>query len=306
MSESQFSSPAPVEPAADVRPFPGPRGAVLLVLLLIGMQVAGGVLLGIVLVVVDHTKMPVGRASLIAAGAVLIQLLSFVPVLGWGVRKTGHPWREVFPMGRFRPAILLPLLAAAGGLMILVSEADNWLRLLRPIPNVFAEPFRQLFSGGLPALVALVIVAPLTEELLFRGLILTGFLRRYGAVRAVIYSSILFALSHLNPYQFPAGLAMGLFLGWLYVRTRTLWPCMLMHAAFNAAVFFLPLLDDRWQIHIRGFSARARPGIVELQPAWFDGLGVLLVCLGVGIAMWLTHPVENLARGPLPPPTLTD
>ena len=117
----------------------------------------------------------------------------------------------------------------------------------------------------------------LTEEPLVRGVMLTGLLRRYSVARAVLYSAILFGVMHLNPVQFAAGLATGLFLGWLYTRTRSLWPGIVMHAIYNAHVFLIPAIRDGLDIHIRGFTGPALPGIVEFQPAWFNALGLGLL-----------------------------
>ena len=80
---------------------------------------------------------------------------------------------------------------------------------------------------------AAVVVAPLIEEAVYRGFILGGLLRRYSAPTAILVSAVLFALAHLNPYQFVTAFSGGLLLGWIYVRTRSLWPCVILHALTN-------------------------------------------------------------------------
>ena len=119
-------------------------------------------------------------------------------------------------------------------------------------------------------MIAILAVAPLAEELLFRGVILTGFLRRYGMVRAVVFSAILFAVIHLNPCQIGAAFFGGLFLGWLYLRTGSLWPCIAMHAIYNSQCLSFSALCERWQVQIRGFTEVPSLGLIEFQPAWFD------------------------------------
>jgi membrane protease YdiL (CAAX protease family) len=57
--------------------------------------------------------------------------------------------------------------------------------------NLMTSPFDAVFI--------LVIMAPLTEETLCRGLILNGFLKNYSRRKAMIVSALLFALLHLNP-----------------------------------------------------------------------------------------------------------
>ncbi len=284
-----------VERAPPPKPFPGIGGAILLVLLLTGLQLGGGICLGILSIIVQQFKLPVDEASVMAAGMVAIQLLSFLPVIIFGLQVARRPWQEAMPLARFRPAVLLPLVPGVAGMIILLSEADNLVRFLLPMPDFLAQLFQQLAGGGPWAILALVIVAPVTEELLFRGLILTGFLPRYGPARAIAYTAILFAICHWNPYQLAVGLMMGAFLGWLLVRTRSLWPCMLMHALFNSNFFLTALLRDAWGIHIPGFTGPPAQGIVEFQPLWFDGLGVLLACVSVWGVMALTRGADPAA-----------
>jgi membrane protease YdiL (CAAX protease family) len=75
--------------------------------------------------------------------------------------------------------------------------------------------------------------------MLFRGVILRSFLQQYSRTTALLWSSLLFALAHLNAYQFFTALILGIVLGWLYERTRSLWPSILLHAAFNTFVTYL-------------------------------------------------------------------
>ena len=282
MSESQ-PSPVPAAVAAAALPpsFLNIWGAILLVVLVVVLQIACSFALIVLLVLTGTTK---PSDSQIAMSIVVMNIITFTLVIGFGLWRLRLPWRNVIPLKAFRPLVLLPLVPAACGLGILVSEADNLAQSLG-MPEVFADFFRQLAQGSFWAVIAFVVVAPLTEELLFRGVMLTGLLRRYTVVRAVLYSAILFAISHLNPYQLVVGLATGLFQGWLRIRTRSLWPCIAMHAIFNAQVFLVPMLRDRCQIHIRGFCEVTAPGIVHFQPAWLNAVGVALLLLGIwGVA----------------------
>jgi membrane protease YdiL (CAAX protease family) len=72
--------------------------------------------------------------------------------------------------------------------------------------------------------------------MLFRGVILRGFLRRYSRTFAILWSAALFGIAHLNLYQFMTAFAIGVVGGWLYERCRSLWPCILLHATYNSFV----------------------------------------------------------------------
>ncbi len=100
-------------------------------------------------------------------------------------------------------------------------------------------------TAGPVALVILqtVILAPLAEEGLFRGLML-GRLLPLGDRAAVALSALCFALSHGSGEQFLYALAGGAVLGYLAVRTGRIWPGMLLHSAANAMALLLPRLGE--------------------------------------------------------------
>jgi membrane protease YdiL (CAAX protease family) len=81
-----------------------------------------------------------------------------------------------------------------------------------------------------------VIVAPVVEELIFRGVIMHGLMRNYSAAKAIFYSGLLFALFHMNPWQFPATFVLGVILGWIMLKTRNIGLCIAGHAINNLLV----------------------------------------------------------------------
>ena len=140
----------------------------------------------------------------------------------------------------------------------------------------------------------LVLVAPLTEELLFRGLILRGLLRHYSVRKALLASAVLFTLLHANPWQVVTPMALGLVLGWWFVRTRSLTPCLAAHALLNA----MALTCTAFSFQIRGFNVVPTPGsIAEFQPLWFDLAGLALLLAG----LWSFHRFAPPAPPALPP-----
>jgi uncharacterized protein len=82
--------------------------------------------------------------------------------------------------------------------------------------------------------IALVVVAPIAEEFLFRGIILNRWRERWGTPRALIYSSFFFGFLHPHPI----GLSMfGLIMGLLYLRDKTLWTPIFCHTLNNLLAF---------------------------------------------------------------------
>jgi len=89
-----------------------------------------------------------------------------------------------------------------------------------------------------------VVLAPVIEELFFRGLLLRSIENKFGPRWALWGSSIVFAAVHLQPLQFPALVLIGLVLGWLALRTGRLGPSIWAHVAFNATATASLLLVD--------------------------------------------------------------
>src|SRR5690606_30966839 len=83
----------------------------------------------------------------------------------------------------------------------------------------------------------IVIAAPILEEVIMRGIILDGLLKRYSPVRSILFSSFLFGLLHLNPWQMVSAMVIGIFAGWVYYRTRSLALPILIHATNNLSAF---------------------------------------------------------------------
>ena len=116
---------------------------------------------------------------------------------------------------------------------------------LIPMPDLFYRMFEQLLSDqGLSTFLMLCIAAPLLEELIFRGIILDGFLKNYSHRKAIIWSSLLFGLVHLNPWQFIPAVVLGLFIGWIYWKTSSIFPCIFIHFTANTSSYLSSFFID--------------------------------------------------------------
>jgi membrane protease YdiL (CAAX protease family) len=73
---------------------------------------------------------------------------------------------------------------------------------------------------------------------------LRAFLERYPRGLAISYSALYFGAAHLNIYQFFLAFLLGLLLGWLYERSRSLVPCIVLHGALNTTVVVLSATGD--------------------------------------------------------------
>ena len=138
---------------------------------------------------------------------------------------------------------------AAGVAVALVANSGVWVIEQVAGSDQTQEAADAIVRSGTPGRVigalAVVIAAPLAEELLFRGLLLRALLRRFGAVTAVLVSGAVFAAVHLldpKTVTLLAPLALiGVVAGMRAVRSGELSQSILLHAGFNllAAVALL-------------------------------------------------------------------
>ena len=95
--------------------------------------------------------------------------------------------------------------------------------------------------------ICVCVLAPILEEGIFRGTIERKLLEQNrNPWYAISISAIFFAIAHFNLTQGIIALALGLFIGWIYYRTRNIWYCIFVHALNNtvSTVFFLVTDDD--------------------------------------------------------------
>jgi membrane protease YdiL (CAAX protease family) len=111
------------------------------------------------------------------------------------------------------------------------ETVDVMLKLSETLQNFIKNSDWATF--GLLAFAA-VIVAPVVEEIVFRGILFNYLHRRLGMVGGVVSTSLVFAVFHLNAVSFLVLFALGVVLQLLYIRTKSIFSCMLFHSAHNA------------------------------------------------------------------------
>jgi len=86
----------------------------------------------------------------------------------------------------------------------------------------------------IPTLLVLAVLAPVVEELVFRGLLYGWVAGRWGPLPAFVVSSLVFAAAHAEPAHIVLVLPLGFWFGWLRWRTNSLWPTLITHMINNA------------------------------------------------------------------------
>lgn len=173
---------------------------------------------------------------------IIISLISTYLILQFVLPKMGLRFAEIFHANFNKWSVIvslsiLPIAFAMLGLQVLLSNISIVVLYLFPGADIYSESFDALFSSGISGLLVICVVAPVVEEIIFRGVILRGLLSNYSKCDALIASATLFSLMHLNPIQLIPTLIAGIVLGWLYIKSYSLWPSIIAHMLFNAIPF---------------------------------------------------------------------
>lgn len=190
--------------------------------------------------------------SILVGGVLIAGYMAELAVVWLGARTRSVSFSA--SVGLIRPrrggAVTWAVLAVLGAVAARgFASAYAGLMQLLPIelPGEQTNPLSLFPGGGFSVVVLIlvvVVIAPFTEEVVFRGVLLPAFGERWGAVAGVVVSSFLFAGLHLSAYIFVPIAVAALVFGWMVVRFQSLWPAYVAHATFNGiAVVLLLVLE---------------------------------------------------------------
>ncbi len=133
---------------------------------------------------------------------------------------------------------LVGAFVAGTALFSLVVFAIERLNLPSDLMEAYNGEMEQLFAGSFAlVIVTSLVIAPLVEEIVFRGVLLRALQKGMNTVLAVLISSVLFAVVHSGPIQMAYAFVLGLLLCLVRLKSGSLWGSVCMHIAFNAANF---------------------------------------------------------------------
>ena len=166
-------------------------------------------------------------------------LLTTLFIYFYGYKKSKAPFKEVFAIKLFNPLMLLPIIIILPSMQFLITYLNAEVQQLLPTPPWFWELFERVLNnrfGFWGTVFKVAILAPIIEEILFRGIIMRGLMKNYRGWYAVFMSGLLFSLFHLNPWQMTYTFFLGLLLGWIVLKTKSLPLAIITHSINNLMV----------------------------------------------------------------------
>jgi uncharacterized protein len=225
----------PVEPRREV-PWTAGDAVLGVVLLIPALLVLGGIIfaVGVLLFQLFGIARP-PYFEIVSAGTA-----SFVASIGlvwWLGIKRARGRAADLGLANMRLSLDLPL-ALLGEFVVFIALAVYSLILIQGLGiSVPEQPVVEMFgrtgAGIFLAALFIVVLAPIGEEIFFRGFLYTAFRRQWGVAPALALSSAVFALFHLEPLLFVPMFVIGLILASLFEYRRSLAPAIFLHAINN-------------------------------------------------------------------------
>lgn len=162
---------------------------------------------------------------------VSLPMMLFLVMLYRAIRR-GRLVRVRFSVNGFNPSVLLL------GVVLLVSLVIIMEPLMQLLPEMEVPEGR-----GMYMILALMVVAPIFEELLCRGVILEAVRAKRNAWVACIVSALIFAVMHVEPQAVVNAFVLGLLLGYVYLRTNSIFAPIILHSINNIFAYMFLIFD---------------------------------------------------------------
>lgn len=246
----------------------------------------------------------VGLSLTLFAGAVMLMLYGALPLQSWRMLPGLVITEWVFILGlplfalwltkvNWRTALSLyrpSLLSLVGALVLalasipLIAQVAVWQNHILPFPKELEEQMKALLTsdGTMLSLLFLLFTAALSpaicEEVLFRGAILSGLRTKLNPAVAICITGILFGLIHLMIWRILLTALLGIIIGYVVVRSGSIFPGMLFHFVVNAsAVLVTNFAPESTSALLEDTVTQNLPPIILIAATAAAALGIGLI-----------------------------
>ena len=154
-----------------------------------------------------------------------------------------------------KSTLLMIPIAIGFGAFVMIYSALVYKYDLVPDMEVYMEMAKAMMPT-ITGIIAIVIIAPITEEILFRGLIFNFLREKISITSSIIIQALLFGIIHLNKFQGLFAFAAGILFGIIYVWTKSIWSVIILHALNNfLAVVSMQFYEELKYIDMHIFIA---------------------------------------------------
>ncbi|MDI6619668.1 MAG: type II CAAX endopeptidase family protein [Clostridiales bacterium] len=220
--------------------YPGVRQSISLVVICLLLQVVAGGVIGIFLQFSSAPSRNISPLVFISSTACTLFTAAF------GIYRSKVSIKRYFSLKSQNRFTILLCIAFFLGTYFLVFILSGFMQSLFHFNDNLGEIYISGFGDCL-SILAIVVIAPIFEETLFRGVILRGLLKNYGVLKALIVTSVLFGILHFNIAQLITASILGLMLGFIFIKTGSLILCILFHALNNGLSIIIYELSSKYK-----------------------------------------------------------
>jgi len=238
-----------------LRPEEGSAFFFFIIVSIVALQILLGVVV-FMLIAADATPEGVMDVALIATIVMHLMLIALYfllvarrrRILLWDIIHRPHNGEKKLSKGRYTAFIFIAIAIGLFGLPAFFIPTMWYGRLTE-----FIITFGQGINGSespLPRLFEIVVffilavgLAPISEEFIFRGALLTGLRRQMSPIKAILLSSFAFMIFHMNPYQVFYQFILGVICGFAVLLSKKLIVGIVIHAASNLVAMMLMLFE---------------------------------------------------------------
>ena len=172
------------------------------------------------------------------------------------------PIKVAFPFRKAKFGLTLGGIFISLGVGVIASYATGCLQMILEFFGIGITMPEYEIPETLPAFIiyclSLTVLPAFIEEIIFRGIVMQS-LRRFGDIFALVASSLIFGIFHLNLIQMPYAFILGLCIGYFVMRTGSLWVAVAIHLVNNSVALVFEILspqmsDEVWYIANLGYN----------------------------------------------------
>ena len=188
-------------------------------------------------------------------GLFLLEGLIIVPALAYAVYRK-YDLKNIFRLRKVNIQIVLISIFVGFGISFMADGLDRLFQLFFPMPEIFEEQLLESFaihsvSDFVIIVLSAVVFAGIFEEMLFRGFVQKTFEKEFSITQAILVTSFIFGMIHMNPWWLIQISFFGIFLGILAWKSDSIIPSMIVHFINNGlSIIFINSVQDNDQLFL--------------------------------------------------------
>ncbi|MCI1741348.1 MAG: CPBP family intramembrane metalloprotease [Prevotella sp.] len=184
-------------------------------------------------------------SDLIDVSTLSLFISSIITIVVFLKNKSVIPYLYKFNKRTLFRSLFIPIILSAS-IFVPFTLIDEF-SINIGLPQIYTG--QNIYTNSIIAIILTCILGPVSEELVFRGAIISQLYSQKSETFSIICSAIIFSIIHINPVQFISTFLAGLVLGWIFLKAKSLYPCFIIHIINNSIyVVFLDFYGMNYKL----------------------------------------------------------